>query len=482
MYEEGKKRLNINWGSLIIKLLILALVIFLACFIFSKITNHKKNNTNNTVANNNSNTTTNTTNDFTTNITTMKNVAFEYFTKSKLPEKVGSTEKLTLGEMLDKKLLIDFTDNGKVCSLDNSYIQATRTLEDNYALKVNLECGKKSDYILANIEKEKICVNNSCNNNTSNTVDNNKNNSSSNNNSNSNSNNNSNSNKNNNSSSNNSGKKTTTTTTTTTVTVKIKCINGCCNCCTTCDNNNNNTTKKVRYYEYVKWSSWSEGYSSDAKAENKKEDSTTYNYCKQYEKEYYTSGFKTSVNNLNSFTYDFYLNLPSDVKTVSVINSSYFGDSTSDYKAFINNRNNNLMGSNAGSQYIDINNASELRYHSLSRNNFTYSLGDAKQDSGQRDWMVPVTINYYNANGVKAYTSTKFGNMYFTPVKFSIKYTKESGCQRDLESNSNKYKGYAKLDANTTSKWMHRTLEYKWSKESSLEGFTKTGNYEDRNA
>ena len=102
----------------------------------------------------------------------MKNVAFEYYTKSKLPEKVGSTEKLTLGEMLDKKLLIDFTDNGKVCSLDNSYIQATRTLEDNYALKVNLECGKKSDYILANIEKEKICVNNSCNNNTNNTVDN----------------------------------------------------------------------------------------------------------------------------------------------------------------------------------------------------------------------------------------------------------------------------------------------------------------------
>mgnify|MGYP006864627711 FL=1 len=39
MYEEGKKRLNINWGSLIIKLLILALVIFLACFIFSKIFN-----------------------------------------------------------------------------------------------------------------------------------------------------------------------------------------------------------------------------------------------------------------------------------------------------------------------------------------------------------------------------------------------------------------------------------------------------------
>ena len=100
MYEEGKKRLNINWGSLIIKLLILALVIFLACFIFSKITNHKKNNTNNTVANNNNNTTTNTTNDFTTNITTMKNVAFEYFTKSNYLKKLVVQKNLLLVKCL----------------------------------------------------------------------------------------------------------------------------------------------------------------------------------------------------------------------------------------------------------------------------------------------------------------------------------------------------------------------------------------------
>ena len=32
---------------------------------------------------------------------------------------------------------------------------------------------------------------------------------------------------------------------------------------------------------------------------------------------------KQVINNLNSFTYDFYLNLPSELKQFSVINSSY---------------------------------------------------------------------------------------------------------------------------------------------------------------
>ena len=142
MYEEGKKHLDINWGSLIIKLLIFALVIFLACWIFSKIANSKKTNTKNNGVAQTTTTTKNPEDDFETNLDKMKSVAYEYFTKSRLPEKVGSTEKLTLEEMLDKKLLLDFTDNGKSCDLKDSYIQATRTLEDNYALRINLTCGK----------------------------------------------------------------------------------------------------------------------------------------------------------------------------------------------------------------------------------------------------------------------------------------------------------------------------------------------------
>ena len=83
MYEEGNKNLSLNWGSLLIKLVILAVIVFLAGLIFTKVTG--KNSSSNTLASSNS--------DYITNISTMKTAAFEYFTKSKLPEKVGGTEK-----------------------------------------------------------------------------------------------------------------------------------------------------------------------------------------------------------------------------------------------------------------------------------------------------------------------------------------------------------------------------------------------------
>lgn len=479
MYEEGKKRLDINWGSLIIKLLIVAIVIFVACFIFSKITSNKKNSNDKVVDNKKTSEVTKVEFDFDKSINSMKEVALEYFIKVKLPEKAGSSEKLTLGEMIDKKLITDFSDNGKICDKDNSYIEATRTMMDNYALKINLSCGKKEDYILSNIEKDKICVNNTCNNNNNSDnkeiASNEKNNSSSNGSSSSSSSNGSN--KNN---STGSKKKSTTTTTTTTVTVKIKCINGCCGCCTS-NCKKEDTAKKVRYYEYVKWSDWTEGYSYNSKAENKSEVIKTYNYCKSIKKEYYASAFKSDKNNINNFTYDFYLDLPNDVNSVSVVSSSYFDSSINDYQAFINNRSNYKMGSNIGSNVVNINNASLFRRSSLEKDNFTYSISKAKYDYAQRDWVVPITINYLNSNKVKAYYASNVdSNIYFAPVKFIVSYTKNGNCQRDLESNESKYKGYVKLEEKSITKRYHKIPEYTWSKENSLDGYTKTGNYEDR--
>ena len=147
MYEEGNKNLSLNWGSLLIKLVILAVIVFLAGLIFTKVTG--KNSSSNTLASSNS--------DYITNISTMKTAAFEYFTKSKLPEKVGGTEKLTLAQMVNQKLLIDFTNDGKVCDTNSSYVQATKTADGNYALKVSLTCGKQSDFIVTTIESADIC-------------------------------------------------------------------------------------------------------------------------------------------------------------------------------------------------------------------------------------------------------------------------------------------------------------------------------------
>ena len=62
-------------------------------------------------------------NEYITNINTMKDAAFEYFTVSKLPENIGGTAELTLGQMVNQKLLIDFTNDGDICDLDESYIE-----------------------------------------------------------------------------------------------------------------------------------------------------------------------------------------------------------------------------------------------------------------------------------------------------------------------------------------------------------------------
>ena len=158
MYEEGNKKLSLNWGSLAIKLVILAVAVFVICLIITRFTNN--DNSTNSLAMDNS--------EYISNITAMKNAAFEYFTSSNLPEKVGATEKLTLSQMLNQKLLIDFSEDGDICDINSSYVQTTKTADGNYALKVSLDCGDKSDFIVTTIE-EPICVTNDCENNTSNT-------------------------------------------------------------------------------------------------------------------------------------------------------------------------------------------------------------------------------------------------------------------------------------------------------------------------
>ncbi len=146
MYEDGKKSLSLNWGSLAIKLVILAVIVFIAGWIFVKVTGNSSTKSSNTLADSNS--------EYINNINTMKTAAFEYFTKSKLPEKVGTTEKVTLAQMINQKLLIDFTNDGKTCDNNSTYIQTTKTADGDDALKVSLTCGKQSDFIVTTIEKD----------------------------------------------------------------------------------------------------------------------------------------------------------------------------------------------------------------------------------------------------------------------------------------------------------------------------------------
>lgn len=99
---------------------------------------------------------------FSQNVDTMKEAAISYFTTSRLPKNIGDKETLTLGEMLDKKLLIPFLDsNNNQCSLTDSYVEITK-MDDEYILKVNLSCSDNSDYILVHLGCYSYCENGLC--------------------------------------------------------------------------------------------------------------------------------------------------------------------------------------------------------------------------------------------------------------------------------------------------------------------------------
>lgn len=86
---------------------------------------------------------------FNENLIAMKDAAKDYYTTSRLPGKVGESTKITLRQMLDKKIILPFNDkNGKQCDLDKSYVEITKK-DDEFVMKVNLKCGKEENYLIS---------------------------------------------------------------------------------------------------------------------------------------------------------------------------------------------------------------------------------------------------------------------------------------------------------------------------------------------
>ncbi len=82
------------------------------------------------------------------NLDRMKDAGISYYTLERLPKNVGDMKKITLGEMYDAHLLLEIMDeDGNACSSDDSYIEVVK-LENEYKMKVKLECPKKDAYII----------------------------------------------------------------------------------------------------------------------------------------------------------------------------------------------------------------------------------------------------------------------------------------------------------------------------------------------
>ncbi len=144
MYEDKRRKLKINWKSLIIKMLILLVVVFLVMWLFSLITKSNKKASN-----------------IGENLKIMQSAASEYFTGERLPEKLNGKETLTLADMISSKLIVEFKDqNGKACEKEDSYAEATKISDNEYTIKVKLVCGNENDYIINTIKVDNQLVDN----------------------------------------------------------------------------------------------------------------------------------------------------------------------------------------------------------------------------------------------------------------------------------------------------------------------------------
>ena len=122
MYSERKS--GINWLNILIKVIFVIVFILLIIWLFPKVPNMTPFYSN----------------VFRENISYMQDAAESYYTNDKLPKNVGDSVEMTLGEMIDKNIILPFVDkDGKECDTKASYVQITKN-EKDYTMTVNLVC------------------------------------------------------------------------------------------------------------------------------------------------------------------------------------------------------------------------------------------------------------------------------------------------------------------------------------------------------
>lgn len=145
MYNDNNTNSNFSMRNVIIQFLFVALFVFILIWLFPL-----KSDLNDLAEKCDGNGECSVLYDriFNENVIAMKDAAKDYFTLERLPQNKGDVVKLTLRSMLEKKIILPFTDrNGDSCDLDASYVEVTK--EDNeYVMKVNLKCGDEENYLL----------------------------------------------------------------------------------------------------------------------------------------------------------------------------------------------------------------------------------------------------------------------------------------------------------------------------------------------
>lgn len=146
MYSNDRKT-GFSVLDLLVKIIFAALFVFLLIWLF------KKNVPNMAPFYSNV---------FRENIKYMQEAGESYFTDERMPKEVGQSTKISLADMYDKKLILPFVDeDGNSCNQYDSYVSITKQ-EGYYELKTNLVCNKESDYTVKILGCYTYCEDNNC--------------------------------------------------------------------------------------------------------------------------------------------------------------------------------------------------------------------------------------------------------------------------------------------------------------------------------
>jgi len=127
---ESEKR--INWLSLFIKIVIIFIFILILIWLISKVIgNNKLSET------------------FKNNINNMEKVSVDYFKTIDLPLEKGKSIKITLEELIEKKLILSTNNKSdNTCDVNKSFSEIIRE-KNKYTIKTTLKCGKEEDTIIS---------------------------------------------------------------------------------------------------------------------------------------------------------------------------------------------------------------------------------------------------------------------------------------------------------------------------------------------
>ena len=137
MYEENEKR--INWAIILKRLAMIIIALLVIFGIIGLITKCTRNSdSKKSIEPENVN--------LSQQLDQVQEATLKYLTKDILPVELNSSKTIKLKYLATKNLIGTVKDaTGTVCDTSSSYSEVTR-LENNYALKISLTCGKNTDY------------------------------------------------------------------------------------------------------------------------------------------------------------------------------------------------------------------------------------------------------------------------------------------------------------------------------------------------